>query len=248
MEPSGVRPRPVAKPPNIKRILPPIATITASDEATLKSPVDPSISNGSGISAAWKGGALSSSPASKSNGKSFEEKSRDKSIGVGTEHAMSLLGELHKNENLSNSWKWERASKNDASSEAIPPIFQEQAVPSCPKPRTWSNLEAVPCSPRHHHDKIPTRASPGKAANGRDGRRHHDKKTIRASPGKAVNIRDRSCRHHDNISNACPGEASNGKGISDHRVGRHYDNPPNASPGKASNGRRFRDHSHREGC
>ena len=72
-------------------------------------------------------------------------------------------------------------------------------------------------------------------------------KTTRASPGKAVNGRDGSCRHHDNISNACPGEASNGKGISDHRVGRHYDNPPNASPGKASNGRRSRDHSHRDG-
>ena len=160
---------------------------------------------------------------------------------------MSLLGELHENENLSNSWEWERAFKSDTSLEAIPPIFQEQAVPSCPKPRMCSNLELVPRSPRHHHDEIPTRASPGKAANGRDGCRHHDKKPTRASLGKAVNGRDGSCRHHDNISNACPGEASNGKGISDHRVGRHYDNPPNASPGKASNGRRFRDHSHRDG-
>ena len=158
---------------------------------------------------------------------------------------MSLLGELHENENLSNSWKWERASKkNDASSEAIPPIFQEQAVPSCPKPRMWSNLEVVPRSPRRHHDKIPTRASPGKAANGRDGCRHHDKKPTRASLGKAVNGRDGSCRHHEKISNACPGEASHGKGISDHCAGHHNDNPPNASPGKASNGRRSKNHSH----
>ncbi len=109
---------------------------------------------------------------SQSSKKSFKEKSRDKSIGVGTKHAMSLLGELHENENLSNLWEWERASKSDASLEEIPPIFQEQAVPSCPKPRMWSNLEMVPRSPRHHHNKIPTRASPGKAANGRDGAEH----------------------------------------------------------------------------
>jgi hypothetical protein len=37
--------------------------------------------------------------------------------------------------NISNLWDWERASMSDASSEAIPPIFQEQVVPSCPKPR-----------------------------------------------------------------------------------------------------------------
>jgi len=86
-----VRPRPIAKPPKIlKRILPPTAIITASNKATLKSPEDPSISNDSGISAAWKRGALSSSPTSQSNKKSFKEKSRDKSIGVGTAHAMSL--------------------------------------------------------------------------------------------------------------------------------------------------------------
>jgi hypothetical protein len=79
---------------------------------------------------------------------------------------MILLGELHKNESLSNLWEWERASKSDASLEAITPIFQEQVVPSCPKPKMWSNLEEITEDPHHHHDKIPTCTSPGKATNG----------------------------------------------------------------------------------
>jgi hypothetical protein len=163
---------------------------------------------------------LTSSPTEQSSKKSFEEKAQDRSIGVGTKHAMILLGELHKNESLSNSWDWKRACRSDASSEAMPPIFQEQAVPSCPKPSMWSNLEEITKDPPHHHDEFPTRASPGKTANGQDG-----------------------CRHQDNPSNACPGEASNGKGTSNHCVGGHHDNPPNASLGKASNGRRLSDHA-----
>ncbi len=155
----------------------------------------------------------------KSGKTSFKEKARDRRIGVGTKHAMILLGELHEHESLSNLCDWERVSKNDASLEAIPPIFQEQAAPSCSKPRMWNILEEITKDPRHHHDKIPTCASPGKAANGRDG-----------------------CRHHDNPSNTCPGEASKGKGNSNHYVGGHHDNPPNASPSKASNGIRLSDH------
>jgi hypothetical protein len=52
----------------------------------------------------------------------------------------------------------------------------------------WSNLEEITKDPCCHHDKFPTCASPGKAANGQDG-----------------------CRHHDNPSNACPGKASTAK-------------------------------------
>jgi hypothetical protein len=163
---------------------------------------------------------LTSSWPEQSSKKSFEEMARDWSIGIGTKHAMILLGKLHKNESLSNLWDWERASRSNASSEAMPPIFQEQAVPSCPKPSMWSNLEEITKDLCRHHDKFPTHASPGKAANGQDG-----------------------CRHHNNPSNACPGEASNDKGTSDHRVGCHHDNPPNASPGEASNGRRLSNHA-----
>jgi hypothetical protein len=99
--PRGVQPRPIRKYPNILRqILPPTAIISTSDEAMYKSPVNPNKSKSSGFSAAWKGGALMSSPTEQSSKKSFEEKAQDWSIGVGTEHAMILLGELHKNESL----------------------------------------------------------------------------------------------------------------------------------------------------
>ena len=50
------------KPPNIFQwILPPTALISASDKATNKSLIDPDKSKNSGIAAAWKGGALTSS-------------------------------------------------------------------------------------------------------------------------------------------------------------------------------------------
>ena len=108
-----------------------------------------------------------------------------------------------------------------ASSEAIPPVFQEQVVSSCPKPRMWSISEEFIEDPQncHHHNKVPTCASPGKAANGQDG-----------------------SSHHDNPSKAYPGEASNDKGSSNHRIGHYHDNPPNACPGEASNGKRISNH------
>jgi hypothetical protein len=111
--------------------------------------------------------------------------------------------------------------KECASLEAILPIIQEQAVPSCPKPRMWSILEEIIEDSLNcrHHDKIPNRTHPGKASNGQDG-----------------------CPHHNNLSNACPGKASDGIGTSDHHVGRHHDNPPNASPGKASTSKGITDH------
>ena len=92
-----------------------------------------------------------------------------------------------------------------------------------------------------HHDKIPTRASPGKAADGQDGCRHLNKIPTRASPGKAADSLE-GCRHNGNPSNACLGKASDGRGLSDHRVGHHYDNSLNASPGKESNGIWFQNH------
>jgi hypothetical protein len=80
---------------------------------------------------------------------------------------MTLLGELQKNECFSTLWDWERTSKINASLEAILPIIQEQAVPSCPKPRLWSILEEIIKDPLncHHHNKIPTCTSPGKTSN-----------------------------------------------------------------------------------
>ena len=114
---------------------------------------------------------------------------------------------------------------SDSSSEAIPPIFQEQAVPSCPKPRMWSISEELIEDPHncHHDDKVPTCASLGKAANGQGG-----------------------SHHHNNPPNACPGKASNGKGSTDHCASRHHDNPSNACPGKASNGKRISNHLRNE--
>jgi len=79
---------------------------------------------------------------------------------------MILLGELHENESLSDSWEWERAFKSDASLVAIPPIFQEQVVPSCPKPRMWSNLEEIIDDPSHHHGNLEQITE--------DPRRHHE--------------------------------------------------------------------------
>jgi hypothetical protein len=88
---------------------------------------------------------------------------------------MTLLGELHKDERFSTLWDWEKSSKSDASLGALLPIIQEQAVPSCPKPRMWTILEEIIKDPlnRRHHIKIPTCARPGKVSNGQDGCRHH---------------------------------------------------------------------------
>jgi hypothetical protein len=44
-----------------------------------------------GIIVAWKKGAVSSLL-----GKVFNKKTDEKSLGIGTDHAMNLLGELHK--------------------------------------------------------------------------------------------------------------------------------------------------------
>jgi hypothetical protein len=56
---------------------------------------------------------------------------------------MTPLGKLQENESISNLWDQERAFMSDASSEAIPPIFQEKVVPSCPKLRMWSISEEL---------------------------------------------------------------------------------------------------------
>jgi hypothetical protein len=68
---------------------------------------------------------------------------------------MTFLGELHENESISTLWDQERTSMSDALLQAIPPIIQEQAVPSCPKPRIWSILWEIIKDPlnRHHHNK-----------------------------------------------------------------------------------------------
>ena len=164
----------------------------------------------------WRGTSVITNK--KSGKTSFKMKARDWSISVGTKHAMILLGELHEHESLSNLCNWESVQERcliRGHSTNLPRA-------SCPILLQTKNVEHFGRDhqgPPHHHNKIPTCASPGKAANGRDG-----------------------CCHHNNLSNTCPDEASKGKGNSNHHVGGHHDNPPNASPSKASNGIRFSDH------
>jgi hypothetical protein len=54
--------------------------------------------------------------------------------------------------------------------------------------RHHGDLEKITEDPGRHHDKIPTRASPGKAANGHDGCSHHDKIPTRQQMAKMVAV------------------------------------------------------------
>jgi hypothetical protein len=151
--------------------------------------------------------------------KSFKEKTRKKSIGIGTEMAMSLLGQLQKTECHSCSWNQESASKREAPYKDLLPTIEVQEPPPCSKPLSWiyprpcGNRDWFPtkhstCNPiSHHFDTYTSSASPGKAANGTLGSHHHDK-YINAGPGKALNSKDtlvccnnkpplqRSAKHH----------------------------------------------------
>ena len=60
--------------------------------------------------------------------KSFEEKAREKSISVGMDHGMALLGELHKNESNSCSCVPEREPELPNSIKTLPPTTQENKV------------------------------------------------------------------------------------------------------------------------
>ncbi len=69
--------------------------------------------------------------------KSFEEKTREKSIGVGTEMVMSLVGELHKIECYSCSWDQESTSKKETKQRDLPPTIEVQEPPLCSEPLLW---------------------------------------------------------------------------------------------------------------
>ena len=69
--------------------------------------------------------------------KSFKEKTRKKSIGVGTEMAMSVLGELHEIECHSCLWDGESASKREAPYKDLLPTIEVQEPPPCSKPLSW---------------------------------------------------------------------------------------------------------------
>ena len=158
--PSSVRPQPIQKAhDSLERILLQIAVISTSTEASNKFLINPNKSKQRNIPGMERRDTIIAAD------KTVQQEVLQ---GTGTKHAMILLGELHKNESFSTMWDWERAPKSNASSEAISPIIQERAVPSCPKPRIWISLEENIEDPptKHCHDNIPTRASPGEASNG----------------------------------------------------------------------------------
>jgi hypothetical protein len=102
------------KPPWIQLILPPTAFISATTSKSLKNPpaTNPiSTPEGRGISAAWKGRGVSSSPIKEPDTnntaykmQAFTKKIQEKSVGAGTEHTMGLLGELQEIKNISSLW------------------------------------------------------------------------------------------------------------------------------------------------
>ncbi len=134
--------------------------------------------------------------------KSFEEKTREKSIRVGMEMAMSLLGELHKIECYSCSWDQESTSEKETKQRDLPPTIEVQEPPLCSKPLSW--MEPRLC---RNKDLFPSTNPTCNPTN-----RHFDTRTSSASPGRASNSTLGS-RHHDEYINAGPGEASNSNDI-----------------------------------
>ena len=138
----------------------------------------------SSIIVAWKDGMVSSSLGTTT----YEENAREKSINVGLDHAMNLLGELHKDE-CDSPPGVERASEHKTLNKTLPPPSSELNPPSDPQPRSWSVHEesSMEHPTSRHCDKRTNVASPGKASSGKLGSRHRDTCTNNASPGKAAN-------------------------------------------------------------
>ncbi len=84
----------------------------------------------------WKDGKFSKSSWSEpANEESFEQKTQEKSINMGMEQVMKLLGELQENE-IASFLSWVRASSKldqEASSE-MPPLVNAVQPPTCPQP------------------------------------------------------------------------------------------------------------------
>ncbi len=70
------------------------------------------------------------------------------------EHAMGLLGELHKIKNISSLWDQGRANKTK--SDNMPPPLREQEPPKCPNPQNWGES----CTATVPHLAVVTTNSP----------------------------------------------------------------------------------------
>ena len=118
-----------------------------------------------GVIVAWKDGLVSSAIGNKK--KSFEEKARERSISVGMDHGMALLGKLHENESNSRSCVLERTSELPSPSEILPPTMMEGRPPLDPQPRAWSrSISTTSDHIGRHHDKRTFVASLGEASIG----------------------------------------------------------------------------------
>jgi len=147
-----------------------------------------------GVIVAWKDGLISSTIGNKK--KSFEEKARERSISVGMDHGMALLGKLHENESNSRSCVLERTSELPSPSKILPPTMMEGRPPLDPQPRAWSrSISTTSDHIGRHHDKRTFVASPGEASIGTLGSRLCDTCTDEVSPGKASD--DPSGGSHD---------------------------------------------------
>jgi hypothetical protein len=118
-------------------------------------------------------------------------------------HAMNLLGELHKNECDSYSCVEVRASEvttKATSTKTLPLPIAEQDPPPCLKPRSWRESSKDPTGHPaiHHCNNCTISASPGKASNSTVGSRHYDTCTYNACPGKATNGTLGTSHHNDN--------------------------------------------------
>jgi hypothetical protein len=95
----------------------------------------------SGVIVTLADGLVASSLRKKKTAESFNKKAREKSIGVGMNHAMNLLVELHKNECDSYLCVQVRASETTTMAtltKTLPPPIVRQDPPPCLKPRSWN--------------------------------------------------------------------------------------------------------------
>jgi hypothetical protein len=139
----------------------------------------------------------------KKTAKSFDKKICEKSISVSMNHAMSLLGELHKNECDSYSCVQVRVSEttNEAiSTKTLPLLIIGQDPPPCLKPCLWNEPSKGPTGhpTSHHCNNCTISASPSKSSNSTLGSRHYNKRATNANPGKAMNDTWGTSRHNNN--------------------------------------------------
>jgi hypothetical protein len=165
----------------------------------------------SGVIVAWADGLVASSLGKKKIAKFFDKKAREKSIDVGMNHAMNLLGELRKNECDSYLCVHVRASKTTTKATSTktlpPPIFgQDPPPPPCLKPHSCNEPSRDPTghATSRHCNNCTISASLGKASNSTLGSCYYDKGTPNASPGEATNgTWGTSCHDNDPTFSKC---------------------------------------------